>query len=351
MEQLRLGFIGSGKISQINAEAVARHERARIVAAQDLSEDRLLDLADKFDIPHRFTDSADLFACPEVDAVYIAVPNSFHAPLSIAAMKAGKHVLLEKPFAMNAREAEEVIRVSKETGCAFMLGMNQRYLADSQKIKAVAQQGALGEIYYAKAYWFRREGIPKLGTWFGDKRLAGAGAINDIGVHLLDLCLHVMDNFEPVSVFGATYTKFGNRGLGEGNWGLSDAVNTVFDVDDLASALIRMRNGATISLEVSWAAHLADANRMNVELFGTEAGASLYPAKVYKRDSLDAEYRVIEKVAGEPDLPHCDKLHNFINHLLDGEQLLVTPEQALTIQRILDAVAESCKTGKSVDLS
>ena len=351
MKEVRFGFIGAGKISHYSADSIAKHAHGRLIAAQDLSKARFDDLADKFDIPHRFTQAADLFACSEVDAVYIAVPNKFHADLAIAAMRAGKHVLLEKPFAMDAKEAQAVIDVAKETGRVFTLGMNQRYLDDSQKIKAVADSGALGEIYYAKAYWFRREGIPKLGTWFGDKRMAGAGAINDIGVHLLDLCLHVMDNFEPVSVYGTTYTKFGNRGLGEGGWGLSDPdKDSVFDVDDLATALIKMRNGATVSLETSWAAHMAQPSRMNVELFGTDAGASLYPATLYKRDPLDADSRIVEKVAAKPALPHCDRFHNFINHLVDGEPLLVTGEQALTVQRILDAVAESSRTGKSVDL-
>ncbi|MDQ8186379.1 Gfo/Idh/MocA family oxidoreductase [Pelagicoccus sp. SDUM812002] len=351
MKEVRFGFIGSGKISQYSAESIQKHNKASVVAVQDLNKERADELADKFDIKHRFTDSADLFACPDVDAVYIAVPNKFHASLATEAMKAGKHVILEKPFAMSTAEAEEVIRVSKETGRVFSVGMNQRFNEDSQKIKAIADTGALGEIYYAKAYWFRREGIPKLGTWFGNKALAGAGAINDIGVHLLDLCLHTMGNFDPVSVFGTTYTKFGNRGLGEGGWGISDATETTFDVDDLATAMIKMRNGATICLEVSWAAHIKDSNRMDVELFGTEMGASLYPSKLYKRnDPHNADYQVIDKVAAKPALEHCDRFHNFANHLIDGEPLLVTADEALVVQKILDAVAESTRTGKSVDL-
>lgn len=350
MDKVRFGFIGAGKISQFSAEAVNKHENGQVVAVQDLNQDRLNELADDFDIEHRFATSDELFACPEVDAVYIAVPNRFHAELSIAAMKAGKHVVLEKPFAMSATEAEEVIAVSKETGRIFTLGMNQRFTEDAQKIKALCEKGALGEIYYAKAYWLRREGIPKLGTWFGNKELAGAGAINDIGVHVLDLCLHTIGNFDPVSVYGVTYTKFGNRGLGEGGWGLSEADETIFNVDDLATALIRMRNGATVSLEVSWAAHVEDRNKANVELFGTEAGASMYPAKIYKRDPLDADYRIIENVAAPVSMPHADRFHNFINHLIHGEALYVTAEQALVVQRILDAVSESCKSGKAVEL-
>ncbi|MBC2607403.1 Gfo/Idh/MocA family protein [Pelagicoccus albus] len=351
MDKVRFGFIGCGKISQYSAEALLKHPQASLVAAQDLSEKRVAELGDTFAIPHRFTDSAKLLSCKEVDAVYIAVPNKFHASLAIAALKAGKHVILEKPFAMNSQEAEEVINVSKATGQVFTLGMNQRFSPDSQKIKAIVESGTMGEIYYAKAYWQRREGIPSLGTWFGNKELAGAGAINDIGVHLLDLCMHLMDNFEPVSVFGKTYTKFGNRGLGEGGWGISDKTDTVFDVDDLAAAMIRMKNSATINLEASWAAHMAERERVNVELFGTEMGASVYPAKVYKRnDPINADYQIVENVAATPALPHCDRFHNFVNHLVSGEPLLAAAHEILTVQKILDAIAESSRTGKSVDL-
>lgn len=350
MNLVRFGLVGAGKISQFSAEAIRKHPRARLAAVQDLSDTRANALAQEFAIPRVFQTSAELFACEEVDAVYIAAPNKFHAELAIDAMRAGKHVLLEKPFAMNAAEAAEVVSAAEETGRVFTVGMNQRFLPDAQRIAALCQAGALGEIYYAKAFWFRREGIPKLGTWFGSKTLAGAGAINDIGVHLLDLCLHAMGNFDPVSVFGATYSKFGSRGLGEGGWGLSDAANVAFDVDDLASALIRMRNGATVQLEVAWACHMGDRNRMNVELFGTDAGASMYPARLYRRAPGSEGYQIVDTIDAPPPLAHCERFHNFINRLLGEEELLVSPQQALVVQRILDAIAESCQTGKSVEL-
>lgn len=350
MNEVRYGFIGAGKVAYGSGKSVSSHPQSRLIAAQDLSAPRLASLAKEFDIPKTFETAEELFACPEVDAIYIAVPNKFHAELAIKALEAGKHVLLEKPFAMNAKEAEQVIAKAKETGRVFSLGMNQRFRAESQKIKSLCSAGSLGEIYYAKAYWLRRSGIPTLGTWFGNKALAGAGAINDIGVHLLDLCLYTIGNFEPVAVSGVTYTKFGNRGLGEGGWGLSDKSETVFDVDDFAAAFIKMKNGATVSLEVSWACHTSEPNKTNVEVFSTEAGASLYPAKVYHSDPFNADYEVIENVKAKVPFLHCDRFHNFTNHLLGTEELCVDPQEALVVQRVLDAVAESCATGKEVRL-
>lgn len=349
MNDIGFGFIGAGKVAHASAAAVTRHARARLVAVQDVDRGRRDELADAFDVPLRCDDAQSLLDCPEVHAVYVAVPNRLHAALTQRALRAGKHVIVEKPFAMNAGEAEQMIAEARAHDRVLTVGMNQRFLDDAQRIKSTVSRGALGEIYYAKAYWLRREGIPKLGTWFCRKDLAGAGAINDIGVHLLDLCLHLMGDFKPASVFACTYGKFGHRGLGEGGWGLSDRdASAPFDVDDLSCALIKMQSGATVSLEAAWAAHLAESERMNVELFGTDAGASVYPARTFRRDPRQAQYQVTDDVKAEVGLPHCDRFHNFINHLTFGEPLLVKSEEALIVQRILDAIAESSRTGQSV---
>lgn len=349
MKTVRFGFIGTGKISLSSGTQVSTHPQAEVTACQDLSQERREAFAGQFGAT-AYEQVSDLLADDSVDAVSIAVPNKFHASLAIEAMRAGKHVLLEKPFAMNAGEAEEVIRVAEETGKTFLLGMNQRYAPESQKAKHLAKKGMLGDIYHGKAYWFRRSGIPRLGTWFGSKELAGAGAINDIGVHMLDLCLHLMDNFEPVSVFGTTYTQFGNRGLGEGGWGASDREKITFDVDDFAAAHIRMKNGATITLEVAWACHTRSHNKVNVELFGTDAGVSVFPLELYQTGSEGSEYQILEEPVSDIALPHANKFHNFINHLTEGEPLLTTAQQALAVQKILDAVSESSRTGQSVSI-
>lgn len=346
---IRFGLIGAGQIAWPSAKSINSHEHATVVAAQDLNPERLASLCRENAIPRSYGESADLFADKEVDAVYIAVPNKFHAPLAKQALEAGKHVILEKPFAFSHAEASEVVAAAEKAGKAFTVGMNQRFTHDSLKIHDLASKGTLGEIYHAKAFWFRRTGIPKLGTWFGKKELAGGGSLYDIGVHFLDLCLFTMGNFDPVSVSGATYTKFGNRGLGEGGWGHSDREHTDFDVDDFASALIKFANGATATLDVSWACHAEAGNRNDVHLYGTEAGARCYPAKLFKYGENEREYAVIENP--EADLGYTpDRFHNFINHLRGEEELCVKPSEALVVQRILDAIAESSQTGKEITL-
>ena len=349
LSDVRFGFIGAGQIAHHAADAVLRHPHGKLVAVQDPHLERRSVLHKKHLLEFVHEDVADLLANESVDAVYIAVPNKFHVPLTIQALEAGKHVILEKPFAMNATEAENAIKIAKKTGRVLFLGMNQRFTGDSQKIKYLVEQGILGDIYHAKAYWKRRSGIPKLGTWFGNKEIAGGGSLYDIGVHMLDLCLWTINNFEPVSVVGAAYTKFGNRGLGEGGWGLSDRSETTFDVDDFASAFIRFANGATVTLDTSWACHQATANADNVEIFGTEGGASVRPARLFRADPRPpASYEVLDNLDVPLKMPHQERFHNFIFHLRGEEELCVTMEQALVVQKILDAIAESNRTGKEV---
>jgi predicted dehydrogenase len=347
---IQFGFIGAGAIALTSAESVNGHPRARVAAVQDPHEGRRTELCAQFEIPGNYATAEELFADPEVHAVYIAVPNKFHVPLTLQALEAGKHVILEKPFAINAAEAQMAADAARAAGRVLTLGMNQRFNANSQKFRTMADEGIFGDIYHAKARWLRRTGIPKLGTWFGSKDLAGGGCLYDIGVHVLDLCLYVIGNFEPVSAYGSTYSKFGPRGLGEGSWGRSDNSGMPFEVEDFASGQIRFANGATVSLDVTWARHAEQDDSVEVDIFGTEAGGSVYSNKIYRRDqALGASY-TIENPKAAMAFPHQDRFHNFINHLLGEEELCVTLEQALVVQRILDALAESSRTGQSVSL-
>lgn len=353
LKNVRFGFIGAGQIAYYAADAVKQNEHAILYAAFDPNAERLEKFAAQKGVAKTFPTVEALLADKDLDAVYIATPNKFHVPLTKQALEAGKHVILEKPFAMNYTEAKEVVELSRKLGLVFTVGMNQRFTADSQRIKSLVEQGVLGDIYHAKAYWRRRTGIPALGTWFSSHEMAGGGALYDIGVHMLDLCLYTIDNFEPVSVSGATYTKFGNRGLGEGDWGMSDKTGAAFDVDDFATAFIRFANGATVTLDATWAGHTELANRENVEIFGTQGGASLRPAKLFRFGAKDsyAHYEVLEVDAVPTKWAHNDRFNNFINHLVGKEELGVSLEQALLVQKILDAIALSAKRGREVVLA
>lgn len=348
MKEVRIGFIGAGQVAHTSAGQVNSHPSASVQAAHDLNPGRLRELCEEQGIPKAYATSEELLADPEIDAVYIAVPNKFHAPLAMAALEAGKEVLLDKPFALNYSEAREVVETAGRLGRVATLGMNQRFGSAAQRSRAMVERGDLGEIYHAKAWWYRRSGIPKLGTWFGNKELAGAGCLFDIGVHLLDLCLYVTDQFRPVAVSGQTYTKFGNRGEGGGSWGKSDVTQAGFDVDDYASAFIRMESGVTITLDVAWACHIEQRSMSDVRVFGTEGGLLVQSAELHRKNPESGEHETIVDENLPVPYPHENRFHNFINHLLEGEPLCTTMEQALVVQQILDAIQESSVTGREV---
>ncbi|MEO6848327.1 MAG: Gfo/Idh/MocA family oxidoreductase [Chthoniobacterales bacterium] len=350
MPSIRFGFIGTGQVAFYAATGINKHADARVVAAQDVNATNLKDFCKLFSIEHSYSKVEDLFANPDIDAIYIAVPNKFHVPLAIQALEAGKHVILEKPFAMSLAEAQEAAEVSRRTGKVLTLGMNLRFEEPAQRIKTLVDEGALGEIYRLKAHWLRRAGIPKLGTWFGNKALAGGGCLYDLGVHLLDLSFYLVNDFEPVSVYGATFTKFGHLGQGGGDWGKSESISAKFDVEDQAAAMIRFANGSILSLDIAWAGHAEEKNHSDIHLYGTKGGALVMGDKLFKADPVTGDYLVIQEPKAALKYPHADRFHNFVNHLLGKEALCVTLEQALGVQRVLDAIAESSATGREVRL-
>ena len=346
---VRVGMIGAGQIARLHCEGILKHSQGQVSAVADLNRNRAKALADHFDIGRVTTKWEDFLDDPNIDAVSIALPNFLHAPVSIACLNAGKHVLLDKPFALSYRDAHKVAAAARKVGKIFMLGMNQRFSNNAQTVKALIKRGTLGEIYHAKAYWLRISGAPTFGTWFCRKDMAGGGAMLDIGVHVLDLAMHLMDNWEPVSVVGATYTKFGNRGLGEGGWGMSDSKKKIFDVDDFATALIKFKNGATLQLDASWAL-LREANAHDVQLYGTEAGMSTFPPKFFRMGKKKGDYKTTEPKNVKIAYPHCNRMVNWIDVILGKDKPMCTVEESLTVQKVLDAVYKSSTTGKEISI-
>lgn len=347
---LKFGVIGAGMISQYGHDGIKASGSAECVAICDTNEKRRDEFAALNGVKKSYADAKDLIADKDVQAVYVAVPNAFHAPYAEAALLAGKHVLLDKPFALNLAEAKRVAEAARKSGRVFMLGMNQRFAEEPQKIKALAEKGYFGEIYHGMAFWRRRGGIPKAGTWFGHKALSGGGCILDIGVHMLDLCLYIMDNFDAETVSGSTYSKLGGRGIGFGDWGRSDSEGLAFDVDDLSTAFIRLKGGASVELLVSWACNQRDEDLMNVEVHGTEAGGSCYPAEAYRFDPVLGAFATVGKLKPALKYPHKERGVNFVRAVLGEEEPCVTIDQAIKVQAILDAVFLSAKEGREVRL-
>jgi len=348
MSVVRFGLIGAGGIAEYTARDIASHAETRITAVADPSLERAEALASRHGGPAVLADPLALLTRDDVDAVYIAVPNRLHAALAIAALEHGKHVLLEKPFAMNLAEAERTAAAADRADRLLMLGMNQRFDPNVQRARALRTEGRLGDVYHAKAFWRRRSGIPRIGSWFTSRTEAGGGALLDIGVHMLDATLFILDNFRPVSVAGASFTRFGNRGLGDGSWGRSERTFDTFDVDDFTTALIRMDGGLVIALEAAWALHQPALDERGIELFGDAAGLSVFRNELYRNEAQRSFATVQGLPPGPVALPHGNRVHHFVNVLLGREAPVVDCTQALAVQKILDGIYESARTGREV---
>jgi len=322
----------------------------RIVAICDVNPDALKEAAEKFGITNTFTDHQKLLEMEEIDAVDVCTPNYLHKQPVIDAFAAGKHVICEKPLAINAVEGAEMIAAAHAAGRKFQIALNMRFGSGPQAVKRFIDDGKIGEIYYARAHALRRRGIPGWGT-FTQKDKQGGGPLIDIGVHVLDLTLWLMGYPQPVSVTGQTYVKFGTR---EGVLGLLGQWDPkTYTVEDFAAGFIRFENGATLSLESSFAANLAE-NQFHTSLFGTEGGAYLDLAndaatRLYREESgtlTDTTPVFLPKI-----MTHDAELRAFVQAIADDTPVPVPAEQGLLVSRVLDALYLSAETGHEVRMT
>jgi predicted dehydrogenase len=344
-EKLGIGIIGAG-IGRHHAIGYAQCPEAKILAICDADLARAQKLAEEFSIPNVYSDYRKMLEYEALEAVSICTPNFLHAPMTIAAFAAGKHVICEKPLALNLKEGAAMVAAGKKAGKIFMLAFNNRFRGDSQTLKRMIEAGELGEIYYAKTGWLRRKGIPGQGRcWFTTKAQSGGGPLIDLGVHMLDLALWLMGNPKATKVCGATYAKFGPKGEGLSGYG-QPAKDGRFDVEDLASAFIRLDNGATLLLEAGWAAHI-QGDISYTQLMGTKAGAELAPLRIYQ----DLQGVVVDISTGCPEQSgHVMEIRHFVDCLLSGQEPIATGEQGLEIARILTGIYQSAAAGKEVIL-
>jgi predicted dehydrogenase len=349
---LRVGIIGAG-IGKSHAEGYAKQSRVQIAAIAGLDA-RVQTLADTYGA-RTYGEYAELLAQPDIDAVSICVPNGLHHEVTIAALKAGKHVLVEKPLARTAVEGEEMLAAAKSAGKILMISFNHRQRSDVQYIKQQIDSGRLGRIYYAKAYWMRRAGIPGINSWFVNKGMAGGGPLIDLGVHMLDITMFLMGEPTPVSVNAATYAEFGPRGQ-KGMNSVRTGASASYEVEDLATAMIRLQGGATVQLETSWATHGPNGDDFGLVLYGTEGGAEL---KVVNYRNVDTVRIFYDEKDGtpvdlHPKIPdgggHGQVIDNFVRAILDGAPAVPSAEDGLRRTQVIDACYRSSAEGREIRL-
>ena len=355
MEKVKIGIVGCGGIANgKHLPAIKRNGNYEIVAFCDIIKERAEEAKEKYGTAESkvFTDYTELLK-EDIVAVYVLTPNKSHAGISIAAMKAGKNVMCEKPMAKTYAEAKQMVETAKETGKILTIGYQNRYRADSTYLKRACDNDELGEIYYAKAHAVRRRAVPTWGVFLNEEE-QGGGPLIDIGTHALDLTLWMMNNYEPESVTGSVYRKLADQtetGNAFGEWDPSK-----FTVEDSAFGFVKMKNGATIHLEASWALNTLDVDEAKTSLCGTKAGADMknglrinkikYNKQCVETPELSAGGVAFFDGEGEKDSDVEQRV--FYNAITKGTDLVVKPEQAMIVTKILEAIYESAKTGKTV---
>lgn len=352
MEKLKIGIIGVGGISSVHIGGYLADERCELYAFCDINEKTLKEKGEKYGVTRLFTDKDEMFAaCPEIDAVSVCTWNSAHAECTIAALNAGKNVLCEKPMAMNAEQAMAMQKAAIDNNKLLMIGFVRRYGNDCKVVKDFVDCGDFGDIYYAKATYLRRAGAPQ--GWFGDKSRSGGGPLIDLGVHVIDLARYVSGNPKPISVYGATFHKLGRRSNLKltKKYAVSGADTEVFDVEDLATAMIRFDNGMVLSVEASFSLNIKN-DTGTIELFGTKAGAVLNPElEIYtEQNGYLTNVSFKESTALSFDGLFEGEIRHYLDCMIDGVACNSPAEDGVVLMKILDAIYESARTGHEVEI-
>jgi predicted dehydrogenase len=353
MKKLRIGIIGTGGIAnQVHIPGYLRlaDRDVEIAALCDIKPEALKSTLEKQplakDIP-TYARFSDMLRGEKLDAVSVCTPNNAHRPATIAALEAGCDVLCEKPIAKTAKEAEAMVKAARRTRRKLQIGQHQRFQIQSQAVKRAIDAGMLGEIYYARAQSLRRREVPGWGN-FISKEIQGGGPMVDIGVHILDLCLFLMGFPKPLSVTGCAYTKFGRRKDLVNLWGNWDPKD--YTVEDFAAGFVRFANGATLTIEASFAANV-EKPVFQASLLGTEGGAEVFPPKIFSEEAgtlWDRTPYGLEPPRDQKHPAHFREIELFIEAICENKPVPVPGEECLITQKIIDAIYKSAETGREV---
>ncbi|WP_025158063.1 Gfo/Idh/MocA family protein [Leifsonia aquatica] len=352
---LRAGVIGLGWAGQQHMEAYATLPGVELVAIAGMEDEPRAALGEKYGVERRYRDWKELVADGDLDVVSVAVPTFLHAPIAVGALDAGIHVLSEKPIARTAAEAQTMVDAAHRAGRVLEVAFNHRRRGDIEALKAAIDEGRIGRPYHARAIWLRRSGIPALGSWFTNREMAGGGPLIDIGVHVLDYALHLFGEPQVTAVSAVTHSELGVRGRG-GSAGGKQQVGSAYEVEDLASLLLRLEGGGSIVLETSWAAYRPAGDEFGITLYGTEGGADLRvvdyaPAGELTIFSGDGEESADVRVTAGAGRGHLAVVETFLEHVADEASWSHWDGSlALDRARIIDAAYASAAQGAEVRL-
>ena len=350
MDKLRACIIGTGGIAHCHADGyVAQKDRVDLAACCDIDFEKAKRFAAEYGIPRVYASAAEMFAAEKLDIASVTTWNSAHKECTIAALDAGCDVICEKPMAMYAAEAIEMRDAAVRNGKLLQIGFVRRFGDDAQTLMEMREAGKLGDVYFGEVKYLRRDGCP--GGWFKDKAFSGGGPLIDLGVHIIDLARYLAGSPAPVSAYGVTYKNLGpNRAKGgESAWAAPDLKEHPFNVEDMASAMIKFDNGFSLVVSTSFNLNIP-GDLVEVNVYGTKAGAHIGGETELYTDLggsfINAELQGNSKF----DFHGAFKkeMIGFVDAVLGVSPCIATADDGVYLMKIIDAIYRSAEIGGSV---
>ncbi len=352
MSKIRVGIIGTGGISHCHMHGYKQLSDVEVIACCDIDEDKVKKYAAQYDVPRYYTDCREMMAKEELDCVSVCTWNSAHMDCTIAALDGGANVICEKPMAMNAEQAQKMKEAAERNGKLLQIGFVRRFGCDADTFFKFKNEGMVGDIYYAKAQYLRRDGCP--GGWFRDKAFSGGGPLIDLGVHVIDLTRYLAGNPKPVETFGVTYDNLGPNRAGGGQmaWNASDKAEHPYTVEDLASAMIKFDNGFTLQVEASFNINIPRDVGF-VTMFGTKAGVNIADKVELYTDAagMYVDISPTGKTGFDFQGAFNAEIAGFISAAMQGGECRACADDGVELMKIIDAIYESARVGHSVSIA
>jgi predicted dehydrogenase len=349
-DTIRVGIIGVGQIGTAHLNNYAKIPEAEVVAAADLFPEKLERACTNFGIPDGYGDFRDLLARDDIDAVDVCVHNNKHAPLTIAALEAGKHVFCEKPMAGTYRDAESMYLTAQKTGCRLAIQMNTVFSLQSRAARKLIEDGHLGNVYYARSFGYRRRGRPFVDGYgtanFVDKSICAGGALFDMGIYHIAQIMHLLDNPEVLTVTGSVHQELD---MYEDRREFSN-----FGVEEMGLGWVRLGGGISFDIEETWAVH-HDGSEAS-KILGSQGGIKLDPFSFYSSlsdmpmsASFDLQGADTRWHSCYPEVKWYDSSQqHWTGALLERVPLLPTAEYALNTALISEGIFMSSDRGCEV---
>lgn len=350
MDKVRIGIIGAGQIAKAHLEMYRDIPDAEVTAICALNEDNLKMVAQKWDIPHIYTDYRELLKRDDIVAVDVCLHNNLHMPVTIDAFREGKHVYCEKPLAGSYADGAKMVGAAKQYGKMLHIQLSSLYTPETRAARRLIDGGALGRIYHARSVGFRRRGRPYVDGYgtekFVQKKYAGGGAIYDMAVYHISQLLYLMGMPQPQTISGKLYQE---TDMHEGRRKQSG-----YDVEELGLGFVRFSNGITMDIFESWAVHMG--NMESSSLMGSKGGIRLKPFS-YHTTICDVDldctgnlenmnFRWMNTI--EDEYAYSSSQAHWIAALKGEVPLLPTAELALCTMLIQEGLYLSDKVGSEV---